>query len=190
MNSDGGRFPAAYGRNRYLPDLDTTRQFPYGPPAIRKGFPIMPIIHAVATVNAKGRITLPKAIRREMGVGAGFRLAFDLHEDGRIVVSLTDAEHDDPAIGAFLDLLSADIRAGRHVHSMPDDLEQFMLEYTQLEPGSDRDIGGHDIPESDVRQRFGRCRTNLPREFAGSEFFGISDESSRERKPIGLTSVK
>lgn len=143
MKLEGGRFPAAYGRDRYLPDLDTTGQFPCGPPAIRKGFPIMPIIHAVATVNAKGRITLPKAIRRAMGVEAGSWLAFDLHEDGRIVVSLADAGHEDPVIGAVLDLLSGDVRAGRHVHALPHDLAQDMLELAQRDPEPDEDICGH-----------------------------------------------
>ena len=31
------------------------------------------------------------------------------------------ADHEDPAIGAFLDLLSDDIQAGRHVGGIPDD---------------------------------------------------------------------
>ena len=103
----------------------------------------MSTIHAVATVGAKGRITLPKAIRRVLGVEAGSRLAFDLHEDGRIVVCRADPEHEDPAIGAFLELLADDIRAGRHVHALPDDLKQVMLEYAQCKPGPDEDIYGH-----------------------------------------------
>ncbi len=73
------------------------------------------------------------------GVG-GF--AFELHEDGQIVVSRADAEHEDPAIGAFLDLLAGDIRAGRHVRAIPDDLAQDMLEHAQCEAGPDEDIDG------------------------------------------------
>ena len=93
----------------------------------------MSIVHEVATVTAKGRITLPRSIRRALGVDVGARVAFELHEDGQVVVSRADAEHEDPAIGAFLDLLAADLRAGRHVRAMPTDLARDMLEHAERE---------------------------------------------------------
>ena len=93
----------------------------------------MSIVREVATVTAKGRIALPKSIRRALGVNVGARVAFELHEDGQVVVSRADAEHEDPAIGAFLDLLAADIRAGRHVRAMPADLARDMLEHAERE---------------------------------------------------------
>ena len=93
----------------------------------------MSIVHEVATVTAKGRITLPRSIRRALGVDVGARVAFELHEDGQVVVSRADAEHEDPAIGAFLDLLAADLRAGRHVGAMPADLARDMLEHVERE---------------------------------------------------------
>ena len=93
----------------------------------------MSIVHEVATVTAKGRITLPRSIRRALGVDVGARVAFELHEDGQVVVSRADAEHEDPAIGAFLDLLAADLRAGRHVRAMPADLARDMLEHAERE---------------------------------------------------------
>ena len=102
----------------------------------------MSIIHEVATMTAKGQITLPKAVRQALGVDVGAKVAFELHEDGQVVVSRADAEHEDPAIGAFLDLLAADIRAGRHVHVIPDDLARDMLEHAQREAGPDEDIDG------------------------------------------------
>ncbi|MDE0241272.1 MAG: type II toxin-antitoxin system PrlF family antitoxin [bacterium] len=102
----------------------------------------MSIIHEVATMTAKGQITLPKAIRQALGVDVGAKVAFELHEDGQVVVSRVDAEHEDPAIGAFLDLLAADIRAGRHVGAMPDDLARDMLEHAGREAGPDEDIEG------------------------------------------------
>ncbi len=103
---------------------------------------IMPIIQEVATLTSKGQITLPRTIRQALGVDVGARVAFELHEDGQIVVSRADAEHDDPAIGALLDLLAADIRAGRHVRAIPDDLAQDMLEHAQREAGPEGDIDG------------------------------------------------
>ena len=102
----------------------------------------MSIIHEVATMTAKGQITLPKTVRQALGVDVGAKVAFELHEDGQIVVSRADAEHEDPAIGAFLDLLAGDIRAGRHVRAIPDALARDMLEHAQREAGSDEDIDG------------------------------------------------
>ena len=102
----------------------------------------MLIIHEVATMTAKGQITLPRTIRQVLGVDVGAKVAFELHEDGQIVVSRADTEHEDPAIGAFLDLLAVDIRAGRHVRAIPDDLAQDMLEHAQREAGPDEDIDG------------------------------------------------
>ena len=100
----------------------------------------MSILHEVATMTAKGQITLPKAIRQALGVDVGARVAFELHENGRVVVSRADAEHEDPAIGAFLDLLSNDIRAGRHVRGLPDNLVHSMLEHARRDVRLDDDV--------------------------------------------------
>ena len=102
----------------------------------------MAIIHEVATMTSKGQITLPRSIRQALGVDVGAKVAFELHEDGQIVVSRADTEHEDPAIAAFLDLLAGDIQAGRHVRAMPDDLAQVMLEHARREAGPDEDIDG------------------------------------------------
>ena len=102
----------------------------------------MSIIHEVATMTSKGQITLPKTVRQALGVDVGAKVAFELHEDGQIVVSRADAEHEDPAISAFLDLLAGDIQAGRHVQAIPDDLAQDMLEHAQREAAPDEDIDG------------------------------------------------
>ena len=102
----------------------------------------MPIIREVATMTAKGQITLPKAIRQALGVDVGASVAFELHEDGRVVVSRAKAGHEDPAIGPFLDLLAGDIRAGRHVRTIPDDLARDMLEHAGHQSGPDEDIDG------------------------------------------------
>ena len=86
----------------------------------------MPQIHEVATVTSKGQITLPKPIRQALGIGVGGKVAFDLRGSD-VVVSRADEEHEDPAIGAFLALLESDIKSGKHLSSMPDDLAQAML---------------------------------------------------------------
>ncbi len=86
----------------------------------------MPAIHEVATLTSKGQVTLPKSIRQVLGLDTGGRIAFDIR-DGEIVVTRAESDHEDPAIDAFLGLLEADIRAGRHVRLLPEDLAQAML---------------------------------------------------------------
>ena len=103
----------------------------------------MLILHEVATMTAKGQTTLPKPIRQALGVDVGAKVAFELHENGQVIVSRADAEHEDPAIGAFLDLLAGDIQAGRHIQGIPDDLVEDMLEQADREVRFDEDINGH-----------------------------------------------
>jgi antitoxin PrlF len=86
----------------------------------------MPGIHQKATLTSKGQITLPKAIRQSLGVTPGDKLSFELR-GGEVDMTRPDAEHEDPAIVAFLDLLEKDINQGKHVGSLPDDLAQAML---------------------------------------------------------------
>ncbi|MGB3288598.1 MAG: type II toxin-antitoxin system PrlF family antitoxin [Burkholderiaceae bacterium] len=88
----------------------------------------MPIIRELATITSKGQITLPKPIRQALGVDAGGKVAFNLNERGQITVSRAESEHEDPAIGAFLELLAADVQAGRNLSSLPEELAQSMLE--------------------------------------------------------------
>ena len=93
----------------------------------------MPAIHEIATLTSKGQITLPKPIRQALGVDVGGKLAFDLR-GSEVVVTRVDAEHEDPAIGAFLSLLARDIEAGRNIQGLPEDLARAMLEHA-----------GHDV---------------------------------------------
>lgn len=102
----------------------------------------MPTIHEHATITSKGQITLPKPIRQLLGVDAGGKVAFDLLEDGRVIVSRVEAEHEDPAIGAFLSLLANDIKAGVHVRGLPVDLARSMLEHVGHEVDVADDIDG------------------------------------------------
>lgn len=85
-------------------------------------------IHEIATITSKGQITLPKPIRQALGVAVGSKIAFDLRH-GEVVVTRADEseEHKDPAIEAFLGLLEKDIRAGKHIGTLPEDLAQAML---------------------------------------------------------------
>lgn len=101
----------------------------------------MPAIHEVATLTSKGQITLPKSVRQLLGLDTGGKIAFDVRA-GEIVVTRADTPHQDPAIGAFLDLLEADIRAGRNIEALPIDLAQSLLANAGHNVDLDEDIDG------------------------------------------------
>ncbi len=109
------------------PHIDDVRNYPYHMgTAIRRI--TMPAIHEVATLTSKCQITLPNSVRQALGADTGSKLAFELR-GGEVVVTRADAEHEDPAIAAFLALLARDIEAGRNVHGLPEDLARTMLEH-------------------------------------------------------------
>ncbi len=100
----------------------------------------MPVIQEVATVTSKGQITLPKSIRQALGADTGSKLSFELRGN-EVVVPRADAEHEDPAIAAFLALLARDIETGQNVSGLPEDLARTMLEHAgfKAELGDDFD---------------------------------------------------
>lgn len=108
-------------------NVDMVRKRPY-PQGIAIRSATVPEIHEVATLTSKGQITLPKSIRQLLGVDTGGKVAFDLR-DGEVVVTRADAEHEDPAIAAFLTLLARDIEAGRNIRGLPEDLARTILEH-------------------------------------------------------------
>lgn len=102
----------------------------------------MPAIHEVATITSKGQITLPKPIRQALGVDYGGKVAFDLRGSQVVVTRVDDQPHEDPAIGSFLALLEQDIRSGRHITALPDNLVQAMLATLDQPVDLDEDIEG------------------------------------------------
>jgi antitoxin PrlF len=101
----------------------------------------MPSIHELATLTSKGQITLPKSIRQALGVMTGGKVAFELR-GGEVVVTRAETEHEDPAINAFLGLLEADIRKGKNVGMLPEELAQAMLANIGSVKDLDVDIEG------------------------------------------------
>jgi antitoxin PrlF len=101
----------------------------------------MPSIHELATLTSKCQITLPKAIRQVLGVTIGSKVAFELR-DGEVVVTRAEGRHEDPAIGAFLGLLEADICEARNVQTLPDELARAMLENVGKAEKLDEEIKG------------------------------------------------
>lgn len=68
----------------------------------------MAVIENVGTVTAKGRTTIPRAVRHALGVDYGGTIAFRVDERG-VSVHRADVEHEDPALVNFLALLARDI---------------------------------------------------------------------------------
>ena len=86
----------------------------------------MASIHETATLTSKGQITLPKSVRQVLGVETGSKLTFEVRDD-EVIVRRARIEHRDQAIGAFLALIEADIRAGRRVGTLPDALAKALV---------------------------------------------------------------
>lgn len=101
----------------------------------------MPAIHEIATLTSKGQVTVPKSVRQLLGLGTGDKIAFDVR-GGEVVVNRVETTHEDPAINAFLGLLEADIRGGRNLNTLPEDLAQTMLANAKHSVNLDEDIDG------------------------------------------------
>jgi len=101
----------------------------------------MASIQETATLTSKGQLTLPKSVRQVLGVDTGSKLTFEVRDD-EVIVRRARPEHQDEAIGAFLALIESDIRAGRHVRSLPDDLARAMVANARHAVNVDEEIEG------------------------------------------------
>lgn len=66
------------------------------------------LLEETSTITAKGQTTIPKSVRRALGVDYGGRIAFRVDESG-VSVHRADADQDDPAIDHFLAFLAEDM---------------------------------------------------------------------------------
>ena len=82
-------------------------------------------IEETSTITAKGQTTVPKSVRQALGVKPGGRLLYRI-EGNRVTVQSATAEHRDPALAAFLRLISDDIAGGRNVRDLPKGLAASM----------------------------------------------------------------
>lgn len=101
----------------------------------------MASIQETATLTSKGQLTLPKSVRQVLGVDTGSKLTFEVRDD-EVIVRRARPEHQDEAIGAFLALIESDIRAGRHVRSLSDDLARAMVANARHGVNLDEEIEG------------------------------------------------
>lgn len=102
----------------------------------------MASIETVATITAKGQITLPKSIRQALGVDFGDKIKFHLMDDQVVVTRINENSHEDPAIKSFLSLLEKDIQSGGHITYLPEALAAKMLAATGQSRNLDKEIIG------------------------------------------------
>ena len=87
-------------------------------------------------ITSKGQITLPKTVRASLGVAEGQSVQFRA-EGGKIVVEpVSESPADDPAIGAFLDLLQQDIAKGNVVEfpALLKETMEALTKYVEIDP--------------------------------------------------------
>lgn len=82
-------------------------------------------LEKTVTITARGRMTVPKAVRQALGVDCGGKVAFRI-EGGRVTLRNPTAEHHDPALGAYLALIEKDLAAGRNLRDLPNGLARAM----------------------------------------------------------------
>lgn len=99
-------------------------------------------LHETATITSKGQVTLPKAVRRALGVDAGSKLAFDLKGSQLVVSRFESPAHEDPAIAGFLTLLENDIQSGQRLTSLPKGLANTLLAASRRPVDHDKEIVG------------------------------------------------
>ncbi len=99
-------------------------------------------IKETTTITSKGQITLPKLVRQALGVTTGSKVLFSVRNGEVVVTRAEDVNHQDPAIEAFLGVLERDIRAGKNVQTLPEDLAKSMLAYSDKKVDHDEAIEG------------------------------------------------
>lgn len=76
-------------------------------------------------LQAKGQVTLSEFVRQLVDLDKDGGIAFNVGKD-EVGASHADWAHIDPAIITLLNLLKADIRAGRNINALPQDLARTM----------------------------------------------------------------
>lgn len=64
-----------------------------------------------STLTDRYQTTIPASIRRALNLTKGDRIRYSLDASGRVYIEPIPADGSDTALGPFLDLLAADIRA-------------------------------------------------------------------------------
>lgn len=78
----------------------------------------MAVNETVGSLTERYQTTVPASVRRALKLQKHDKIVFKVLDDNRVILERQLPEADDPALGRFLDLLSADI-AGGTAHIKP-----------------------------------------------------------------------
>ncbi len=96
----------------------------------------MSILKEESTLTDRYQTTVPAAVRRALHLNKRDKVAYEVRNNGTVVLSRVEATEDDPALGKFLDLLQRDVASG---NAQP--LTQAMFEQTrELISGVEMDL--------------------------------------------------
>ncbi len=96
-------------------------------------------IEETSTITSKGQTTVPKVVRERLGLDSGATVRWVVRQ-GEVVLQPAKT-NEDPAIGAFLDLLARDIAAGKS-STLPKDLldrAQVLVKGIRVDPDASFD---------------------------------------------------
>jgi antitoxin PrlF len=65
----------------------------------------------VSKLTDRYQTTIPSGVRKRLNLGKGDRIRYVTEPSGRVYIEPVRAGESDPALGAFLDFLEADVRA-------------------------------------------------------------------------------
>lgn len=65
----------------------------------------------VSTLTDRYQTTVPLGVRKQLKLNKGDKIRYCTEPSGRVYIEPMRADADDPALGAFLDLIEADITA-------------------------------------------------------------------------------
>lgn len=65
----------------------------------------------VSKLTERYQTTVPTGVRKHLKLGKGDRIRYCTEPNGRVYIEALRNADDDPALGAFLDLIEADIKA-------------------------------------------------------------------------------
>jgi antitoxin PrlF len=69
------------------------------------------LAHETSKLTDRYQTTVPAGVRKQLKLGKGDQIRYCTEPSGRVYIELARSEEDDPALGAFLDFVEADISA-------------------------------------------------------------------------------
>ncbi len=69
------------------------------------------LVSNVSKLTDRYQTTVPSSVRKQLKIGKGDQIRYYTEASGRVYIEPASAETGDPALGAFLDFIEADIKA-------------------------------------------------------------------------------